>query len=183
MGFLKANINEKGHIDQQRYSLAMDAARKEGSNLKILELGCDDGSFAYGFAQLGHKVTAIDLNCSKAIDVHPDENIEYIENDVEDIDWYEEFDIVHAGEILEHVKNPRGLMELICRAVKRDGLIMISVPNFKHPLHLRTYTLHGFKKLLKEYKIKGTICIIRHNLSRKKNRTERYAIYDGRVKK
>ena len=55
----------------------MEAVKKEGSGLKILELGCDDGSFAYGFAQLGNKVTAIDLDCSKARNIHPHENIEY----------------------------------------------------------------------------------------------------------
>lgn len=181
MGVLKEKIREKGHIDQQRYSLAMEAVNREGDNLKILELGCADGSFAYGFAQLGNQVVAIDLDCSRAISAHSHENIEYVEKDVENMDYYEEFDVVHAGEILEHVKDPQGLMRLICHSLKKHGLIMISVPNFKHPTHLRTYSLHSFKKLLKKYKIKGTIWIIRHDLARKNNRSERYTIYDGRI--
>ena len=60
MGSLEKNIKEEGHADQQRYSLAMEAVEKEGSGLKILELGCDDGSFAYGFAQLGNKLKLTD---------------------------------------------------------------------------------------------------------------------------
>ena len=183
MGSLEKNIKEEGHADQQRYSFAMEAAKKEGSGIKILELGCDDGSFAYGFAQIGNKVTAIDLDCSKARDIHPHEDIEYLNDNVENINYHEEYDVVHAGEILEHVKNPKRLMELICRSVKKNGLIMISVPNFKHPQHLRTYSLCRFKKLLKKYKIEGSICIIRHNLLTKSAKTERYAIYNGRKKK
>ena len=182
MGSLEKNIKEEGHADQQRYSFAMEAAKKEGSGIKILELGCDDGSFAYGFAQIGNKVTAIDLDCSKARDIHPHEDIEYLNENVENINYHEEYDVVHAGEILEHVKNPKRLMELICRSVKKNGLIMISVPNFKHPQHLRTYSLRRFKKLLKKYKIEGSICIIRHNLLTKSAKTERYAIYNGRKK-
>lgn len=181
MGSLKENVREKGHADQQRYTLAMNAVRKEGAGLRVLELGCGDGTFAHGFAQLGCKVTTVDLDCTEARDIHSHENTEYVEKNVEDIDYFEEFDVVHAGEILEHVENPERLMRLICRSVKKNGLIMVSVPNFKHPQHLRTYSLRSFKKLLKKNNIKGTVCTIRHDLARKKNKTERYAIYDGRI--
>jgi 2-polyprenyl-3-methyl-5-hydroxy-6-metoxy-1,4-benzoquinol methylase len=185
MGSLKENVKEKGHADQQRYALAMNAIKNEGTGLRVLELGCDDGTFAWGFAQLGHKVTAIDLDCSEAIDIHSHENIEYVEKNVEDTDYLnEEFDIVHAGEILEHVENPDKLMKLICYLSKNNGLIMISVPNFKHPQHLRTYTRRSFEKLLKEYSIEGTILTIKHDLARKRGgKTERYAIYGGRISK
>lgn len=181
MGSLKENIKEKGHIDQQRYVLVIDAVKNKGTSLKILELGCDDGSFAYGFAQLDNKVIAIDLDCSKAINIHQHKNIEYVEKNIEDMNYFKEFDVIHAGEILEHVENPDKLMELICRSLKKNGLIMISVPNFKHPQHLRTYTRYSFEKLLKKHYIKGTIVTIKHNLVRKKRSTERYAIYDGRI--
>lgn len=194
MGSLKANVKEKGHVDQQRYALAMNSVKNAEVGLRVLELGCDDGTFAYGFAQ---------LDCKEAIDIHSHENIQYVGKNVEDLDYFEEFDVVHAGEVLEHVGNPDKLMKIICRSVKKNGLIMISVPNFKHPQHLRTYTLRSFKKLLKKNNIEGTVYTIKHDLARKKNKigstkrqkllrllrlitgtgdTERYAIYDGRIK-
>jgi 2-polyprenyl-3-methyl-5-hydroxy-6-metoxy-1,4-benzoquinol methylase len=182
MGSLRDNVREQGHADQQRYALAMNAVKREGVHVYLLELGCDDGTFAYGFAQLGCSVTAVDLDCSTAIRDHPHVNIEYIQQNVEFLDYTEEFDVIHAGEILEHVRNPDRLMDAIRRAAKPNGLIMVSVPNFRHPLHVRTYTLRRFRRLLRRHGIDGTVITIRHDLPRKANsRTERYAVYDGRI--
>lgn len=182
MGSLRKNVAEVGHADQQRYELAMQAVQSEGVGLNVLELGCDDGTFAYGFAKIGCSVTSVDLDCQNAIKIHPHENINYLEMNVEDIQFEREFDVVHAGEILEHVVNPAKLMRVICQAVKESGLLMISVPNFAHPSHLRTYTKPNFERLLRKYNVKGTVFVVRHKLERKKNSdTERYVIYDGRL--
>ena len=182
MGSLRKNIKIEGNADQQRYQFAMDAAVKEGHALTVLELGCDDGTFAFGFAQLGHKVTAVDIDCSRALSEHSHENVEYVTAAVETLKYENVFDIVHAGEILEHVQDPDSLMKLICKSVIKQGLIMISVPDFEHPEHVRTFSRTEFKNLLKKYNINGTIRTIKHNMTDKKRRSKRFAIYNGRIK-
>ena len=59
---------------------------------------------------------------------------------------------------------------------------MISVPDFEHPEHVRTFSRTEFKNLLKKYNINGTIRTIKHNMTDKKRRSKRFAIYNGRIK-
>ena len=180
-GSLRQKVLREGHADRIRYLAAIEAATAEGLGLEVLELGCDDGTFAYGFAGLGHRVTAVDLDCSTARTTHPHPNIRYLDEDVEKLQPTGQFDIIHAGEILEHVPNPDRLMALIVQSLKPTGLIMISVPNFEHPHHRRTYSRRSFQRLLDEYGIHGTLRTIRHQAKGRKRHAERYAVYDGRI--
>jgi methionine biosynthesis protein MetW len=42
------------------------------------------------------------------------------------------FDVVIAADVLEHTPNPTELLEMMKRAIKPDGILLISVPNVAH---------------------------------------------------
>ncbi|MDI6783516.1 MAG: class I SAM-dependent methyltransferase [bacterium] len=99
-------------------------------------------------------ITILDIGCytARLLDFLPkDKNIEYwgvdfdeqalaiakekgakvhfVRFDTEKIPFQTQFDIIVAGEVLEHLINPAGLMEQIQRLLKPDGITLISLPN------------------------------------------------------
>ena len=54
------------------------------------------------------------------------------------------FDLVHVGQILEHLADPEAAMTNIMRMTHPGSLVLISVPNFRDPEHVRTYNQAGF---------------------------------------
>lgn len=51
-------------------------------------------------------------------------------------DLGERFDVVTAGEIIEHVENPGMLLRNLKRHMKPDGLLVLSTPNVFFPLYM-----------------------------------------------
>jgi 2-polyprenyl-3-methyl-5-hydroxy-6-metoxy-1,4-benzoquinol methylase len=190
MVLLKENIGIDGHVANQRLKLTTDALRKEidsrkaggaRDRIQVLELGCDDGSFAYGFSKEECSVAAVDISLAGILPENHRHNLVYLQADVTKLNFDSCFDVIHAGEILEHVKSPRKLLNGIIRAAKADALIMISVPSFAHPAHRRTYTHRRFERMLKKYSIYGDIHTLRHK--HKESKSEVYACYDGRIRR
>lgn len=56
---------------------------------------------------------------------------ELVQADVQDLPWEEEFDIVGAFDVLEHVADHAGAARQIARAVKPGGGVIVTVP--QHP--------------------------------------------------
>ena len=143
MGSLKRNIGIDGHVDQKRLN-NIKRILKEKSEIKtILEVGCDDGTFANGFAELNYEVFAIDIDCSKAREIHNHDNITYIDCHAEELSKHitDKVDCVHLGELLEHVKDPRQVMREVGRCTREHALYIVSVPDFRHPEHIRRYSM------------------------------------------
>lgn len=140
-----------GAFDCTRYWLAMNYSRKHFElGHKLLEVGCDDGAFALGFCLAGYDVLALDpevtpylghLYTFKRMTLH---------------DWSRQagqlgkgFDMVHLGQVLEHVEDPDEMMEQACEACR--GKLIVSVPAFNWTGHLRTYTKDQAVKFLEQY--------------------------------
>lgn len=74
---------------------------------------------------------------SFCVDVVPKEKAvvkceQYFQNDLEDyknLKFKREFDYIILADVLEHIRNARGILQYIQRFVKEDGKIIISVPN------------------------------------------------------
>lgn len=79
---------------------------------RILDLGTSIGTYAYEFASRGYNVTGIDLD-DKSISIAREiaeadgKNINYIVGDVSEKANFKdnEFDLIYAGDIIEHLEN------------------------------------------------------------------------------
>lgn len=61
----------------------------------------------------------------------------FIVANVEDLRFHEEFDVVVAGELIEHLYNPGRFLDSAWRALKSDGTLVITTPNcFSWSKHL-----------------------------------------------
>ncbi|MBY0282023.1 MAG: bifunctional 2-polyprenyl-6-hydroxyphenol methylase/3-demethylubiquinol 3-O-methyltransferase UbiG [Alphaproteobacteria bacterium] len=101
--------------------------------LKILDVGCGGGILCEPLARLGAKVIGIDAS-SKAIMVAK----EHANNSGLDISYHctaiesfskEDFDVILALEIIEHVDNPSEFIKSCVKKLKKEGLFFISTLN------------------------------------------------------
>lgn len=59
-----------------------------------------------------------------------------IAGDAMTVDLSERFDVVTAGEIIEHVENPGMLVQNLKRHLNPGGILVLSTPNVFYPFHL-----------------------------------------------
>ena len=123
---------------------------KPTSNKTILDAGCGDGRFCYEMNKVGAKIVGIDFSESAirfAKAFNP--NIEFLVQDIKDIDLPYQFDYVVLIETLEHFipeQIPKILVDL-SNVMERDGTLIVTVPSTKSPLTEKHYQ-HFTEELL-----------------------------------
>jgi len=109
---------------------------------RVLDLACGHGRHANYFAQMGYQVTGIDMN-TRFIEIAKEEAdkkdlaVEYIEGDILEIDFKDQFDVVYClyntiG-FLDHADNLK-LLARVYQALKPGGRFIIDTKNRDHIL-------------------------------------------------
>jgi 2-polyprenyl-6-hydroxyphenyl methylase / 3-demethylubiquinone-9 3-methyltransferase len=100
---------------------------------KILDIGCGAGMLTNFLSEKGHRVTGIDLSeksLSVAEKFDTTNTVEYIHADANQLPFSEEqFDVVCAMDILEHVQTPHQLIRQASRVLKNNGLFFFHTFN------------------------------------------------------
>ena len=141
-GALSRRTAEAGSRDNQRYHwVTARAAEAVFRGAEALEVGPGDGTFAGGMRSAGFSVRTVDLPGAG----RPDWTLDITRNFVD-----QKFDLIHCGQVLEHVPDDRAALANIRRMCKPETLVLISAANFPDPEHVRTYTEAGFRTLVEE---------------------------------
>jgi len=146
---------------------------------RVLDVGCGEGRFASALAAAGAQVTGIDVASEplrRAAERDPSLELRLV--DAEPPAWPlpdAEFDVVWAGEVLEHVADTAGWMSEVRRVLRSGGALCISTPDHG-PLsrlalalapgafdrhfdprsdHLRFYTRATLTGLLEDFRFDG----------------------------
>jgi SAM-dependent methyltransferase len=136
---------------------------------KVLDVGCSDGGFGSLARELGHHVTGVDLLEHPGVTQRLDAfHVADLNAGLPD-DLPSQFDTVVAGDVLEHVIDPLGLLQQLGDRLTPRGEVLVSIPNFGHwyprarvaagrfdydqrgPLdhgHVRFFTRRSFEKLV-----------------------------------
>ncbi|MHC1682482.1 MAG: class I SAM-dependent methyltransferase [Clostridiaceae bacterium] len=99
-----------------------------------LELGCADGAMTYLLLKDFRFLTVVDgseVAIKRLMDNIKNENLTTIVGFFENIELDKEYDIILMGHILEHVENPSYILSKYKNYLKKDGRILITVPNAK----------------------------------------------------
>lgn len=114
-------------IDNLIHTVAINLKGKTS----VLELGCGAGELINAIAE---KFT--DLNKIVAVDcidrpAHLNKKVEFVKQDIENLNLSGRFDLIIMSQVLEHMKNPLGLMLNLKNNLNPHGRILIVVPNRK----------------------------------------------------
>jgi len=118
---------------REAFLLERAAAERErvGRQLRVLDVGCGEGSFAAALMRAGAEVVALDVAeepVRRARARHPDLEVGLVQPEaplpIEDSN----FDVVWAGETIEHVADTSGWLSELRRVMRPGGLVLLSTP-------------------------------------------------------
>jgi SAM-dependent methyltransferase len=151
-------------IEQVVRGLERRAGRGE-----LLDVGCGDGRIGRRFAELGFRVSGVDVS-AEAVEAARAAGIDAGVGDASEPLRYPDarFDVVYAGEIIEHLFDTTRFLAELHRVTKPGGACVVTTPNLAHlPDRLRfllgrapaqTQPLHPFLRLHIRPFTKGTLC-------------------------
>jgi SAM-dependent methyltransferase len=100
-----------------------------GPGRHVLDLGCRDGALTQAYAG-GNEIVGVDAD-REALAEAEKLGIETRWADLDDALPFEDgsFDVVVAGELLEHLRDPRRVVSEVLRVLRPAGTFVASVPN------------------------------------------------------
>jgi 2-polyprenyl-3-methyl-5-hydroxy-6-metoxy-1,4-benzoquinol methylase len=121
------------HFDPPYFPLRREfLLQRVASGQRALDVGCGDGRFASELAHAGARVVAIDvaqepLRRARARDASLDLRLVPVCGGwpLEDAS----FDVVWAGEVIEHVADTAGWLSEVRRVLRPHGRLLLSTPN------------------------------------------------------
>ena len=159
-GFLIESLIHLGRILKRR---RINEHIKKG---RILDIGCGRGLFLNVMRLGGWGVIGSELNEETASYATKAFGLEILPGDIVQHQLPgESFDAININQVLEHLKNPREVLMECRRLLRRDGLLVISVPDIRSlqftvgkehwflldlPCHLFHFSEEGLKDLLKK---------------------------------
>lgn len=127
-----ANLEEANFWFQTRNELILWALEKYSPNFQyFLEVGCGTGYVLKGISKkfphstlLGSEIFVAGLSFAAArLPL-----VKLIQMDARNIPFENEFDVIGAFDVLEHIKEDEIVLTHMCEALKSKGLIFITVP-------------------------------------------------------
>jgi SAM-dependent methyltransferase len=157
---LRAVLNWLG----QEYAIVLPPSPEPGVS-RMLEIGCAHGAYLKAAEDAGWQVEGVEPS-SEAVAIARAKGLRVVCGRLEDAEVGQAGrDLVAMWMVLEHVPNPRELLERIARILKPGGQLALSVPNagswerllfgrhwlgYDAPRHLQMFTVGRLKRLLAE---------------------------------
>lgn len=98
--------------------------------VRLLDIGCNDGSITKQFARVADELYGMDLEEENLGAASAHGVVVTIANAEEEFPYKDEFfDVVFAGEIIEHLFDPEQFLARCRRILKPDGILVLTTPN------------------------------------------------------
>jgi 2-polyprenyl-6-hydroxyphenyl methylase/3-demethylubiquinone-9 3-methyltransferase len=104
---------------------------KSKDAITILDVGCGSGLLiTFPLAKLGYNILGIDID-EDSIKFAKEKNIygnaSFLHSDLSDIK--DQYDIIIASEILEHLSNPASFLRELTNKMASDSILILTTPN------------------------------------------------------
>lgn len=132
---------------------------------KILEVGAASGDFLHILQGLGYEINGVELSTRAVEKARQNYGISIKEGTLAESGFEDDFEAILMYHVLEHVDDPRALLKEAFKALRKEGLLVIEVPNPKsidrlskkllgsildYPNHVYAFPPHVLKSMLKE---------------------------------
>lgn len=120
-----------------------ELANKQQKKLNILDVACNDGYLTKIYTKYGD-VLGNDIN-PNSIKQCRRRGLQCVNSDIEDLPkrYHESFDVIIAGDIIEHIFNTDAFLKRIFALLKGDGILLLTTPNLAS-LGRRAMLLFGY---------------------------------------
>ena len=132
MGFFASRVTSPEYRFKYDEHSSHGKIKKVIENLppgNVLDVGCAGGEISEFATQIGHKVTAVDLNKPQT----PLSKAMFVQHDLDKglpstIDG--KFDLIICADVLEHLRTPDKLLYELLERLTTSGKVLASIPNF-----------------------------------------------------
>jgi 2-polyprenyl-3-methyl-5-hydroxy-6-metoxy-1,4-benzoquinol methylase len=134
---LSADVDNKtiGLLPQYYEWIRYDILDVVPSSAKhILSIGCGGGITEAIMTRRGVKVVGVEMN-PEAARIARQRGLTILEGDASEIDVSvagELYDCIIYGDVLEHIPDPLSVLQRHIASLKKNGTVIVSVPNFRH---------------------------------------------------
>jgi 2-polyprenyl-3-methyl-5-hydroxy-6-metoxy-1,4-benzoquinol methylase len=132
--------NRREKIFKKRWEKVKSYVKQKGT---LLDIGCGCGEFLYFAKEDGWSVYGTEISNFSSNYISKMYRIDTISiGNLEDISYPSGFfDVITIWHVLEHLTNPRRTLEEVSRIIKKNGLLVIAVPNFKSYIYKFIYKI------------------------------------------
>lgn len=106
-----------------------------GEKLKILDVGCAQGTLSLLLAEQGHQLVALDIRqgfLDYAASRYEKGDIRFVCGNALDVVLDEQFDLVFANQIVEHLLYPVDMVIKLMQWVRTGGRLVMTTPNAEY---------------------------------------------------
>jgi len=115
-----------------KYETVVNLIKKyKKGKLKILDVGCGYGFLSF-FADKNWIIYGIDLDeerIKRAKNIKQHKNSIFMIGDAENLNFNKKFDVILTLDVIEHLYHPEKYLRLVSKALKKDGIFIVSNPN------------------------------------------------------
>lgn len=128
----------------------IDLLLKKKESLKILEIGCGSAIDSYLIAErydsrisfTGTDLSRHSIELAEKVGKHFKKQVAFAVDDATDSNFPDEsFDLIFSQGVIEHFKNPAAIMIEQIRLLKKDGFLIVDVPQKYHFLTIYKHLL------------------------------------------
>lgn len=102
-----------------------------GKNKNILDVGCNEGYYGHNNTEKTNRFYGLDIiEESLKIAAQKYASVEFYDlENLKELSFNQKFDFIIFGDVLEHIKNPIEVIAFFNKYLKKEGKIIISLPN------------------------------------------------------
>ena len=119
--------------DRETFQQRLALIERHRSPGRLLDVGCTIGTFMQESIKRGWNAVGLEPNPA-ACRYAREAGLSVVEGFLSKESWDQlgrDFDVVHMGDVLEHVANPQEAVRVAASGLKRGGLLSITTPDFE----------------------------------------------------